>query len=123
MGMLCAVTFNRYGRLYYLDPGDFRPRVGDKVLVATDEGPEVADCVWATEWVDEDTSGFPKVIGMAGDEDARRDELIRQRKAEARVAANRLIREHELPMKVIAVDHVPGGSPGDEVGAGPRTTV
>ncbi|MDI1461948.1 regulatory iron-sulfur-containing complex subunit RicT [Catellatospora sp. KI3] len=123
MGMLCAVTFNRYGRLYYLDPGDFRPRVGDKVLVATDEGPEVADCVWATEWVDEDTSGFPKVIGIAGEEDARRDELIRQRKAEARVAANRLIREHELPMKVIAVDHVPGGSPGDEVGAGPRTTV
>ncbi|MEU7821407.1 regulatory iron-sulfur-containing complex subunit RicT [Catellatospora sp. NPDC049133] len=124
MGMLCAVTFNRYGKLYYLDPGEFRPRVGDKVLVATDDGPEVADCVWAAEWSEEDTTGFPKVIGIAGPDDVTRDELIRQRKAEARVAANRLIREHQLPMKVIAVDHVPGGpADGDDPGPGPRTTV
>ena len=33
MGMLCAVSFNRYGRLYYLDPGEFTPAVGDRVLV------------------------------------------------------------------------------------------
>ncbi|MEU8079249.1 regulatory iron-sulfur-containing complex subunit RicT [Catellatospora citrea] len=124
MGMLCAVTFNRYGKLYYLDPGEFRPRVGDKVLVHTDDGPEVADCVWAAEWSEEDTSGFPKVIGIAGPDDVNRDELIRQRKAEARVAANRLIREHQLPMKVIAVDHVPGGpADGDDPGPSPRTTV
>lgn len=123
MGMLCAVTFNRYGRLFYLDPGEFRPRVGDNVLISTDDGPEVAQCVWAPEWVDEDTSGFPKVLGMAGSDDVVRDELIRKRKAEARVAANRLIREHELPMKVIAVDHTPGDPHNDEIGAGPRTTV
>ena len=41
MGMLCAVSFNRYGRLYYLDPGEFSPQVGDRVLVPTDDGPEV----------------------------------------------------------------------------------
>ncbi len=124
MGLLCAVTFNKYGRLYYLDPGDFRPRVGDKVLVGTEDGPEVAECVWAPEWSDEDTAGFPKVIGLAGADDVDRDDLIRRRKAEARVAANRLIREHQLPMKVIAVDHVPGGpAVGDDPGPSPRTTV
>src|SRR5919202_1144830 len=80
MGMLCAVSFNRYGRLYYLDPGEFRPSVGDRVLVPTDDGPEVAECVWAPQWVDEDTSGFPRVAGIAD--------------------------EHDLPMKVVAVDHV-----------------
>ena len=37
--MLCAVSFNRYGRLYYLDPGDLTFGVGDKVLVPTDDGP------------------------------------------------------------------------------------
>ena len=47
MGMLCAVSFNRYGRLFYLDPGELRPQVGDRVLVPTDDGPEVAECVWA----------------------------------------------------------------------------
>lgn len=111
MGMLCAVSFNRYGRLFYLDPGELRPAVGDKVLVPTDDGPVVGECAWAPQWVDEETSGFPRLAGVAGTEDLRRDDLVRRRKAEAKVAAKRLIREHDLPMKVVAVDHVPGDSP------------
>ncbi|WP_250002253.1 regulatory iron-sulfur-containing complex subunit RicT [Actinoplanes sp. M2I2] len=119
MGMLCAVSFNRYGRLYYLDPGEFSPQVGDRVLVPTDDGPEVAECVWAAQWVSEETSGFPKVAGLAGDDDLRRDELLRKRKAEAKVAAKKLIKTHELPMKVVAVDHVL-----DQTGTGSaRTTI
>jgi cell fate regulator YaaT (PSP1 superfamily) len=121
MGMLCAVSFNRYGRLYYLDPGDLSPAVGDRVLVPTDDGPEVAECVWAAQWVSEETAGFPRLAGMAGPDDVRRDELLRKRKAEAKVAAKRLIREHGLPMKVVAVDHVldGGGGPAGLPGAGP----
>jgi cell fate regulator YaaT (PSP1 superfamily) len=117
MGMLCAVSFNRYGRLYYLDPGELMPAVGDKVLVPTDDGTEVAECVWAAQWVDEDTGGFPRLAGIAGDDDLRRDDTQRKRKAEAKVAAKRLIREHSLPMKVVAVDHV------SESASGPRTTI
>ena len=107
MGMLCAVSFNQYGRLYYLDPGPHQVSVGDKVLVPTDDGPEVAECVWAPQWVTEDTDGFPVLAGLASEEDLRRDELMRKRKADAKVAAKKLIREHQLPMKVVAVDHVP----------------
>ena len=47
MGRVMAVSFERYGRLYYLDPGDANYGVGDRVLVPTDSGPEVAECVWA----------------------------------------------------------------------------
>ena len=90
MGMLCAVSFNRYGRLYYLNPGDFRPSVGDRVLVPTDDGPEVAECVWAPQWVDEDTDGFPRLAGIAGDEHMRRDELQRKRKAEENQSRGRV---------------------------------
>src|SRR4051812_26087630 len=104
--MLCAVSFNRYGRLYYLDPGTLSVKVGDRVLVPTDDGHEVAECVWAPQWVSDDTSSFPQLIGLARDDDLRRDEEQRKRKAEAKVAAKRLIREHALPMKVVAVDHV-----------------
>jgi len=122
MGMLCAVSFNRYGRLYYLNPGDHRIAVGDRVLVPTEDGAEVAECVWAPQWVSEDTDGFPQVVGLAGDDDLRRDDLLRRRKAEAKVAAKRLIREHQLPMKVVAVDHVlePAGGSGT---GGSRTTI
>src|SRR6266545_3489058 len=118
MGMLCAVSFNRYGRLYYFDPGELNAAVGDRVLVPTDDGPEVAECVWAAQWISDDTAGFPRLVGLAGEEDLRRDKLLRTRKAEAKVAAKRLIREHDLPMKVVAIDHVL-----DSGGQGPRTTI
>jgi cell fate regulator YaaT (PSP1 superfamily) len=107
MGMVCAVSFERYGRLYYLDPGAHAPRVGDLVLVPTDDGPEVAECVWAPQYVTDDVGGLPVLAGIATDEDVARDERNRRRRAEAKVAAKRLIREHGLPMKVVAVDYVP----------------
>src|SRR5712675_202453 len=106
MGMMMAVSFERYGRLYYLDPGSLTPRVGDKVLVPTDAGPEVADVIWAPQWVDDDVDGLPLCAGPATDEHLSRDEANRGRRAEARVAARRLVREHSLPMKIIGVDYV-----------------
>jgi cell fate regulator YaaT (PSP1 superfamily) len=106
MGMIMAVSFERYGRLYYLDPGGHQPKIGDKVLVPTDGGPEVAECVWAPQWMSEDVDGLPVCAGLAAAEDLDRNEESRRRRAEGRLAARRLIREHDLPMKVIAVDYV-----------------
>src|SRR5450755_2562196 len=106
MGMMMAVSFERYGRLYYLDPGALTPRVGDKVLVPTDAGPEVADVIWAPQWVDDDVDGLPVCAGLATDEHLARNASNRARRAEARVAARRLVREHSLPMKIIGVDYV-----------------
>jgi cell fate regulator YaaT (PSP1 superfamily) len=106
--MLCAVSFERYGRLYYADPGGLRPTVGDRVLLPTDDEPVVAECVWSAQWVSDDTEGFPRLAGLAGSADLERDTTIRRKKADARVAAKRLIREHELPMKIVGVDFLPG---------------
>ena len=106
VGMMMAVSFERYGRLYYLDPGEYEPKIGDKVLVPTDGGPEVAECVWAPQWVSDEVNGLPVCAGLAGEEDLARDEENRRRRAEGRLAAKRLIREHELPMKITAVDYL-----------------
>jgi len=102
--MVMAVTFTRHGKLYYLDPGEYSPRVGQKVLVATDDGPEVAECVWAPQWVSDDIGGLPVMAGMADDAAIERDERNRKRKTEATIAARRIIRKSKLPMKVAAVD-------------------
>jgi cell fate regulator YaaT (PSP1 superfamily) len=107
--MMMAVSFERYGRLYYLDPGPYSPTVGTKVLVPTDTGPEVAECIWAPQWVDDEVAGLPVCAGLADADDLARDETSRAKRAQARVAARRLIRDHGLPMKVIGVDYV--GSP------------
>ena len=104
--MVCAVSFERYGRLYYLDPGEHTPRVGDLVLVPTEEGPEIAECVWAPQYVTDDIGGLPVLAGLATDEDMKRDERNRRRRADIKLAAKRLIKEHDLPMKVVGVDYV-----------------
>ena len=56
--------------------------------------------------VDDEIGGLPVCAGLATDEHLSRDEANRSRRAEGRVAARRLVREHELPMKVVAVDYV-----------------
>jgi cell fate regulator YaaT (PSP1 superfamily) len=104
--MMMAVSFERSGRLYYLDPGGHEPSVGDKVLVPTESGPEVAECVWGPQWVPDDIQDLPVCEGLATERDLQRDEANRRRRADGRQAARQLIREHGLPMKVIAVDYV-----------------
>ncbi|MEU7451907.1 PSP1 domain-containing protein [Streptosporangium roseum] len=106
MSMIMAVSFTRYGRLYYLDPGEHSPKVGDRVLVPTDAGPEVAECVWAPQWTSEEVGGLPLCAGIADEEHLARDEGNKRRRAEARSVSKRLIKRHELPMKVVGVDYL-----------------
>jgi cell fate regulator YaaT (PSP1 superfamily) len=106
MGMMMAVSFQRTGRLYYLDPGEYTPAVGTKVLVPTDAGPEVAEVIWAPQYVDDEITGLPVCAGLAGEEHLSRDETNRQRRADAKFISRRLVREHGLPMKIIAVDYL-----------------
>src|SRR6478609_3915554 len=108
MGMLCAVTFTSNGQLHYASPGELRPEVGDMVLLPTEHGSVAARVVWAAEYSAEDTDGFPMLLGMATDSDLAATEQLRKTKARTMVASRKLIREHGLPMKVLAVDPQPG---------------
>jgi cell fate regulator YaaT (PSP1 superfamily) len=106
MGLICAVTFTDRGRLYYADPGALSPAVGDHVLYPTQDGPEVAQVMWAPQWISDDIGGLPVLVGMASQDDRAAMATARKKRAEGRVAAQRLIRAHQLPMKVVGVDHV-----------------
>jgi cell fate regulator YaaT (PSP1 superfamily) len=109
--MVMAVSFTRYGRLFYLEASGHEPKVGDQVLFPTDVGTEVAECMWAPQYVVDDIGGLPAMVGFAGPDDLARDERNRRRRAEAKVAAKRLIRVHELPMKVVGIDVQDRGTP------------
>src|SRR3954453_15969041 len=118
MARVMAVSFERYGRLYYLDPGEESYRVGDKVLVPTESGPEVAECVWAPEWVDDSETGYvdlPVCAGRAAEADLDRDAANRRRRAEARLVAKKLTKKHDLPMKVVGIDSVDTGENFDQL--------
>jgi len=101
-----AVEFSRHGRLYYLDPGQGSYAVGDRVLVPSDDGPEVATVVWPPTTVSEHIGGLPVCAGPAGEEHLRRDERNRAERAQAKTTARRLVAAAGLPMKVVAVDLV-----------------
>ena len=110
MGMLCAVTFTANGQLHYADPGEMRVEVGDHVLLPTDRGPVVAQVMWAAEYSSEPTDGFPVLLGPATAADLEAQESVRKVKARTLVASRKLIREHGLPMKVLAVDPQPANN-------------
>jgi cell fate regulator YaaT (PSP1 superfamily) len=117
MARVMAVSFERYGRLYYLDPGERDYRVGDRVLVPTESGPEVAECVWAPEYVDDDAgySELPACAGPAEADHLARDARNRRRRAEAKLVAKRLIKANNLPMKVVGVDYLDADTDFDEL--------
>ena len=72
-----AVSFTRYARLYYLDPGAHSPKIGDKVLFPTTAGDEVAECVWAPSYVSEEVGGLSVCDGFATSDHIERDERNR----------------------------------------------
>lgn len=99
-----AVTFTPRGRLYYVAAGDEAYAVGEHVLVDTDDGAEVAQVVWGPEEAYEDVGEVRACLGRADEAALARDAANRRHRAETRLLANRLIREHRLPMKVVGVD-------------------
>lgn len=119
MASVMAVSFERYGRLYYLDPGGRDYRVGDRVLVPTESGAEVAECVWAPEWVDGDGDGgfgdLPVCAGPAEVSHLERDALNRRLRAQAKLVAKQLIRGRALAMKVVGVDVIDAGGAYDQL--------
>jgi len=106
MSMVCAVTFQRHGRLYYADPGGLSLQVGDQVLYPTNDGPEVAEVMWPPQFISEEVGRLPVLLGAATASDLERAAVSRKKRASARVAARRLIREHDLPMKVSGIDYI-----------------
>lgn len=118
MARVMAVTFEPYGQLHYLDPGQEDWRVGDMVLFPTEQGPEVVQVVWAPEWVDStELTGLPRCEGRATEKDLRRDEDNRARRAEAMAVAKALVEQHGLPMKVVGVDWLDRDPAADVVAA------
>lgn len=105
MVRVMGVSFEQHGVLHYLDAGEDDYRVGDRVLYPTEYGPEVAICVWPPTEVDE-VSQIPQCCGRATRADLSRDAANRRRRAEATAVARRLIADHDLPMKVLAVDYI-----------------
>lgn len=101
-----SIKFKNRGKCYFFDPLSLDIKSGDKVIVETAKGLEIADCCRGNHPVPEESVVLPlrPVLRIATAEDLRTDEMNRKREREAFVICQQKIAEHGLDMKLVDVE-------------------
>ena len=101
-----SIKFKNRGKSYYFSPGHLDIRTGDKVIVETAKGLEIADCVRGNHAVEETAVVQPlrPVARVATADDLRVAELNKKREKEAFEICQKKIVEHALEMKLVDVE-------------------
>ena len=100
---IVSIRFKNRGKSYYFAPNGLQVRSGDKVIVETAKGLEIAEASQGNHMV-EDTAVIQPlrpVVRMATTDDLRVAELNKKREQEAMVICRRKIAEHGLEMKLV----------------------
>lgn len=103
MVAVVGVRFQTHGTLHLLrlTPNQ-RFEFGDRVLYPTEGGPVVGIVAWSGQATVNDD--VPTCLGAASPADLISEDVARARRAEIEAAAKALIEQHQLPMRVLAVD-------------------
>jgi cell fate regulator YaaT (PSP1 superfamily) len=106
---VCGVKFQPAGKLYEMDAGDATYARGDKVMVETDRGPQLAVVAVAPR---REVAREPlrRVLRHADERDLASAERFADRAREALRAAKERVRARGLPIKMFKVDLSAGGS-------------
>lgn len=106
MTEVISVKFKNHGKSYYFDPKGARVCSGDKVVVETAKGLELAECSRENHEVDDKTVVQPlrPVVRAATEADLRVAEINQKREKEAFGICERKIAEHGLDMKLVDVE-------------------
>jgi len=103
MPIVVGIDFKRVGKLCYFDPGEFKLKVHDAVLVEGERGPEFGVVQHTARAVPDSEIVAPlkRVVRYATEDDFAKRERNERRQAEAYVLCQQKIRELDLPMKLI----------------------
>ena len=101
-----SIKFKNRGKCYYFSPNGLTVRTGDKVIVETAKGLEIADCSRGNHSVMENSVVQPlrPVLRIATRDDLRVAQLNVQREKEAFEICQKKIAEHGLDMKLVDVE-------------------
>ena len=101
-----SIKFKNRGKSYFFSPNSLSIKSGDKVIVETSKGIEMADCVSGNHFVSVNSVVQPlrPVLRVATAEDLRVAEINRQREKEAFEICQKKIEEHGLDMKLVDVE-------------------
>ena len=101
-----SIKFKNRGKNYFFDPGKLDIKTGDKVIVETSKGLEIADCTRGNHAVMETAVVQPlrPVVRIATADDLRVTEINKKREKEAFEICQQKIAEHGLDMKLVDVE-------------------
>ena len=101
-----SIKFKNRGKNYFFDPGKLDIKTGDKVIVETSKGLEIADCTRGNHAVMETAVVQPlrPVVRIATADDLRVTEINKKREKEAFEICQQKITEHGLDMKLVDVE-------------------
>ncbi len=101
-----SIKFKNRGKSYFFSPNNLEIHTGDKVIVETSKGLEMADVVRGNHPVEDDSVVQPlrPVARVATADDLRVAELNKKREKEAFEICQKKIAEHGLEMKLVDVE-------------------
>ena len=101
-----SIKFKNKGKSYFFSPNGLQIRSGEKVIVETSKGLEIADCCHGNHTVEDTAVVQPLrgVVRLATADDLRVAEINKKREKEAFVICEQKIAEHGLDMKLVDVE-------------------
>ena len=107
MKRIIGVRFKRLGKIYFFDPKWLEVKKGEKVVVETTQGEEIAEVVVPNRMIEEEklTSPLKKVLRLASSRDLKHAEECRKKEKEAFELCNKKIKEHKLDMTLTDVEY------------------
>ena len=101
-----SIKFKNKGKIYFFSPNGLQIRSGEKVIVETAKGLEIADCCHGNHMVEDTAVVQPLrgVVRIATADDLRVAEINKKREKEAFEICEKKIAEHGLDMKLVDVE-------------------
>ena len=104
---VAGIRFQKAGKIYYFDPGDFELETGMHAIVETARGVELGTVLIPPKFVEDEQVIQPlkPVLRIATDEDERIIEENREKEKEAFAICKEKILKHGLEMKLINAEY------------------
>ena len=105
-GNIIGIRFKKLGKIYFFNPKGLKVKKGDKVIVETTQGEELAEVLIPNRYVEDEKIIAPlkKVVRIANNRDIKRYDECRKIEKEAFDICKQKIKEHKLNMTLTEVE-------------------
>lgn len=106
MKNIVGIRFKKLGKIYFFNPKGLKVKKGDKVIVETTQGEELAEVLIPNRYVEDEKIIAPlkKVVRIANNRDIKRYDECRKIEKEAFDICKQKIKEHKLNMTLTEVE-------------------